>query len=99
MMSGLRSQREYMMTCVSLRSGIASSGSAFNDHQPPTQASAAQASTRNLCCTEKSMMRLIMTEARRIRSEVMLRFFVEPALAAIGAEVIGHAITIDRIAL
>src|SRR6266545_3343882 len=49
-----------MMTCVSLRSGMASSGTFFIDHQPWRQAAARSAKTKNLFLTEKSMIRLII---------------------------------------
>src|SRR5437899_2410736 len=57
-MSGLRSQREYTITCVSLKSGMASSAACFMDHQPARQAAATAAKIRNLFLTEKSMIRL-----------------------------------------
>src|SRR6266849_6482131 len=49
-----------MMTCVSLRSGVASSGSVTMAHQPAMQAKPISESTASLCFTEKSMIRLIM---------------------------------------
>src|SRR5438105_3818283 len=59
-MSGLRSQREYTITCVSLRSGIASSGMCVIDHVPPATAAPTRRKIRNLLRAENSMMRLIM---------------------------------------
>src|ERR1700724_3187663 len=59
-MSGLRSHRERMMTWVSLRSGVASSGRFIIDQAPQKQAMATSAKTRNLFLTEKSMIRLII---------------------------------------
>src|SRR5215469_5669641 len=64
MMSGLRSHRERMMTCVSLRSGVASSGRCIIDHAPQTQAPATNAKTRNLFRTEKPITRLIILAPR-----------------------------------
>src|SRR6478752_4771708 len=48
------------MTCVSPRSGIASSGTCRNATTPATAAAATHSRTRNLFLTEKSMMRSIM---------------------------------------
>src|SRR5579871_365430 len=59
-MSGLRSQRERMMTCLSLRSGVTSSGMLAIAHHPATQARAARAKTANLWRAEKSMTLLII---------------------------------------
>src|SRR3990172_6940488 len=59
MMSGLRSQREYTMTCVSLRSGIASSGPPFIEYPPATTATATSTKTMNRFLAENSMMALI----------------------------------------
>src|ERR1700741_5134750 len=64
MMSGLRSHRERMMTWVSLRSGVASSGRCIIDHAPQMQAAATNAKTRNLFRTEKPMTRLIILTPR-----------------------------------
>src|SRR5207244_8817231 len=47
-MSGLRSQRERIMTWVSLKSGVASSGRRAIDQAPQKQAAATTANTRNL---------------------------------------------------
>src|SRR6516162_6752041 len=87
-----------MMTCVSLRSGMASSGNACIDHHPPMQASAAQASTSNLCRTEKLIMRLIMSAPGRIGSQIMFGLFTELLFAAIGAEVVSDSIASDGVA-
>ena len=59
MMSGLRSHREYTITCVSLKSGIASSGTFLIDHTPNAVANAVVRMTRNRLLAENSMMRLI----------------------------------------
>src|SRR6478752_5025797 len=58
--SGLRSQLEYTMTCVSLISGTASRAICFMDHHPAKQATATMAKIRNLFFTEKSITRLTM---------------------------------------
>src|SRR5579862_8790377 len=52
------------MTCVSPRSGIASSGTSCSARNPAIAAAATSSKTRNLFLTEKSMMRLIMVRAR-----------------------------------
>src|SRR5437667_9020222 len=91
-----------MMTCVSLGSGMASRATRCMDHQPATQAASTKAKTTTLFSTEKSMMRLIMGASDRSGRvtgsfgieeflEVVLRFLVEFALAAVGAEVVGVA--------
>ena len=49
-----------MMTCVSLRSGMASRGTVTIAHHPAMQATAMTASIASLCSTEKSMIRLII---------------------------------------
>src|SRR6266852_8400028 len=49
-----------MMTCVSLRSGVASRGNVTIAHHPATQATAIMDKTASLCFTEKSMTLLIM---------------------------------------
>src|ERR1041385_5369987 len=46
------------MTCVSLRSGMASSATWFIDHQPARQVAVTTAKIKNLCLTEKSITRL-----------------------------------------
>src|ERR1700746_861082 len=60
MMSGLRSQRDRMMTCVSLRSGVASSGKCIIDQAPQIQAAATNAKSKNLLRPEKPIIRLII---------------------------------------
>src|SRR5207248_533560 len=56
------------MTCVSLRSGIASSGTVFIDQTPATAATATSRNTRKRCFAENSMMALIMAiRSRRPR--------------------------------
>src|SRR5205823_10334902 len=85
-----------MMTCVSLKSGVASRGSVIIDHHPTKQANAIAASTRALCLTEMSMMRLIMAGVRRIQGQIMRRLLLEILLAALRAEVIRGAITSKR---
>ena len=52
------------MTWVSLRSGRASRGTRFIDHQPATAAAATRAKTTSRFLTEKSMTRLIMIGGR-----------------------------------
>src|SRR5258708_1525922 len=49
-----------MMTCVSLRSGVASRGSVTIAHHPATQATAIMDKTASLFFTEKSITLLIM---------------------------------------
>src|ERR1700730_15220980 len=68
MMSGLRSQRERMMTWVWLRSGVASRGRCIMDQAPHTHAMPTRANTRNLFLTEKLMMRLIIAGLRVVES-------------------------------
>src|ERR1700736_4685731 len=68
MMSGLRSQRETMMTWVSLRSGVASSGRCIMAQAPKRQAMPTRANTRNLFLTEKLMTRLIIGASRAVES-------------------------------
>ena len=51
------------MTWVSLKSGLASSGSVIMHRQPARHANATATSKRVLCLTEISMMRLIMGDA------------------------------------
>ena len=60
MMSGLRSQREYTITWVSLRSGMASSGTCRMDHQPATQAARVSAKTRKRFFAQNSTIAPIM---------------------------------------
>src|SRR5882762_152728 len=69
-MSGLRSQRERMMTWVSLRSGVASNGRCVIDQKPQRHPARTMARTRTLLRDEKSMMLLIMgvRHALRLRS-------------------------------
>src|ERR1700730_2363087 len=64
-MSGLRSQRDRMMTWVSLRSGMASSGRCIMDQAPQAQAAATSAKTRNLFFTENSITRLSISASAR----------------------------------
>src|ERR1700704_3250801 len=68
MMSGLRSQRERMMTWVSLRSGVASRGKCIMDQTPHIHAMPTRAKTRNLFLTEALMMRLIIAGPRVVES-------------------------------
>src|ERR1700730_17675675 len=68
MMSGLRSQRERMMTWVSLRSGVASRGRCIMDQAPHTHAMPTTANTRNLLLTEKLMIRLLHAGPRVVES-------------------------------
>src|SRR6266542_4728382 len=65
-MSGLRSQREYTITCVSLRSGIASSGTARIDCTPATTATPTSTNTMKRFFAENSMMASI-TAVPRVR--------------------------------
>src|ERR1035437_2617263 len=58
------------MTCVSLRSGIASSGTVFIDHTPATPAAETRRNTMKRFLAENSMMALIMAmnfRRRRLR--------------------------------
>src|SRR5215510_3426905 len=64
MMSGLRSQRERIITWVSLRSGVASSGRWNMAHVPQMQAAATKAKMRNLFRTENPMTRLVILAPR-----------------------------------
>src|SRR3989475_12493451 len=63
--SGLRSQREYTMTCVSLRSGTASSGIWRSDHQPAAAAAIAIRMTAPRWVADHSITRSIIAEAWR----------------------------------
>src|SRR5262245_37240111 len=75
MMSGLRSQREKTITCVSERSGIASSGIFLIVQLAAASATAVKISTRNLLRALNSMIRSIIGAAsvgvrrRRLRAE------------------------------
>src|SRR6266567_4953555 len=60
MMSGLRSHLEYTITCVSDRSGIASSFVFFSECQPRSRATPMNKKTRNLFFAQMSIIRLIM---------------------------------------
>src|SRR6266581_7844095 len=60
MMSGLRSHLEYTITCVSDRSGIASSFVFFIECQPRSRATLMNKKTRNLFSAQMSIIRLIM---------------------------------------
>src|SRR5437867_9285 len=60
------------MTCVSLRSGIASSDTVFIDHTPATAATATSRNTRKRFFAENSMTALIMATAFRRRRRVRL---------------------------
>src|SRR6266568_3494205 len=60
MMSGLRSHLEYTITCVSDRSGIASSFVFFIECQPRSRATPMNRKTRNLFFAQMSIIRLIM---------------------------------------
>src|ERR1019366_3136236 len=64
MMSGLRSQREKTITCVSPRSGIASVGIWRMDHTPHAQAAATMKKIRYLLRTERAIRRSIMLAIR-----------------------------------
>src|SRR5689334_20291289 len=64
-----------MMTCVSLRSGMASSGTFFIDHQPATAAKPISRNTAALLRPENSMMRSIM------RRRLQLAFGVDEKVA------------------
>src|SRR5712692_10260523 len=66
MMSGLRSQREYTITCVSLKSGIASSGTCCIDHHPASTAPATKTNTMNRFVPESSMRRLIIKNSYQL---------------------------------
>src|ERR1700757_76982 len=91
-----------MMTWVSLRSGMASSGTRSMDHQPAMQAASTSAKTTTLFSTEKSIMRLITGASRPVRRRVQphgvrvfiavaFRVIVEIAFTAIRTEVVGDA--------
>src|SRR5260221_4987580 len=56
------------MTCVSLRSGMASSGRCIMDQAPQVQAAATSAKTRYLFLTENSMIRLIIRASVRAQN-------------------------------
>src|SRR6516162_8632558 len=60
-MSGLRSQREYTITWVSPRSGIASTGMCSIDHTPHAHAIATSRKISALLRAEKPMSRSIMS--------------------------------------
>src|ERR1700740_1370686 len=98
MMSGLRSQRDRMMTWVSLRSGVASSGRCIIDHVPQRHAAATNAKIKYLLRTEKVMRRLIiLPPRRRVRSasqfflQVLGRVLLEFFVAFVGTEDVGFA--------
>src|SRR5438093_4685953 len=55
MMSGLRSQRENTITCVSERSGMASSGTLFMAYTASATANAVSTMTMKRLCAENSM--------------------------------------------
>src|SRR2546430_13511495 len=81
MISGLLSQRERMITCVSLRSGMASKGRRKPDHAPQRQAAASKANIRNLLLAENSMIRLIIQVSKRPpdpRRNLLLRLHTSP---------------------
>src|SRR3990172_2706058 len=61
-----------MMTWVSLRSGMASSGTRLSDHQPAAQPTATSAKTTSLFLMEKSMTRSIIKASRAKRSQRVL---------------------------
>src|ERR1700680_1020875 len=67
MMSGLRSQRDKIMTWVSLRSGMASRGRCIMDQAPQAQAAATSTKTRYLFLTENSIIRLIIRASVRAK--------------------------------
>src|ERR1035441_6634284 len=85
MISGLRSHWKKTIPCVSLRSGIASSGRWPTDQMPATTAQAARINTRKRLRAENSMTRSIMTLARgrnghcRTRPQAALRIDQERA--------------------
>src|SRR3989338_336325 len=56
MISGLRSQREHMMTCVSERSGIASRGTCLIVQMESVTNTATNVNTMNLFLAENSMI-------------------------------------------
>src|SRR5438309_1123430 len=70
-MYGLRDQRDKMMTWVSLRSGVASSGRCVMDQAPQAQAAATSANTRYLFLTENSIIRLSMRASVRAQNLCM----------------------------
>src|SRR5574338_80256 len=72
-----------MMTCVSPRSGMASSGTRWSDQAPASAAAPTSSRTRNLFVTEKSRMRWIID---RLLRRVLRRVRVELPLAVVGAE-------------
>src|SRR5512141_1139488 len=104
MMSELLTQREYAMTWVSLRSGIASRATCFKDHHPATEASATRIKTTILFLTEKSMMRSIIPGlGHHLVSHVFLRsrvfciprrILAELSLAYVGTEIILPALVL-----
>src|SRR5678816_4456313 len=73
MMSGLRAQREYTITCVSLRSGMASIGTVFIDHTPATVATATSKRTTKRFFADSSMRALIMASPSRRRRRTAVR--------------------------
>src|SRR5262252_9370339 len=68
-MSGLRSQREYTITWVSLRSGMASSGTLRIDQMPATTATVTRRNTTKRFFAENSIIALITAVSfmRRLR--------------------------------
>src|ERR1700675_532387 len=107
MMSGLRSHRDTMMTWVSLRSGVASTGRCTIDHAPQRQPAATKAKTNNLFRAENSMMRLIIDLAPAIGGvisfadfyvRILARIVLEFLLTAVGAEVKKFAVIFLNVA-
>src|SRR5215831_2807434 len=104
MMSGLRSQRERMITWVSLRSGVASSGRCIIAQVPQIQAAATKAKIRNLFRTENPIRRLVIRSPRSLASghlhlavsvpgRVLLKFL----LALVGTKCKGLTVIVLRV--
>src|SRR4051812_19926606 len=100
MMSGLRSQRVYTITCVSLRSGMASSGMVRIDHNPARQATAVSVNTTRRLFAENSMILAIMPvplRCARFSLEILRWIGFEVLPARLGAEVVSLALMLNLV--
>src|ERR1700687_5355837 len=80
-----------MMTWVSLRSGVASSGTVIIAHQPTRQPPTPRAQTRSLFSTEKSMMWLIMAGSLMAGRQIPLGILLKLVLATLRTEGVGRS--------
>src|SRR5437899_1966485 len=86
-----------MMTCVSLRSGVASRGKVTIAYHPPMQARANKDKTASLCFTEKSMTRLIIVPSLALAGKAA-GVALKGLFAAGRAEVVRGALIGERVA-